>query len=512
LFHGKTPAHVGTLLISIFSVACMAMIISLPVESAQPEFAQIIDIDDYSKSAVAGGSNTYNWTARSVSAENLTVNVTTHLTGDGWSCSLSSQSLTLIPNGLGSVVLRVTAPLDNGDMSSNITLTFNVYEGGYLVQATSAFVVTTISGTLASADKVIGIWNNPLPAPIDNEIGVFLLDVVIWLIVAVTITYLMDLVVKRLTKKTTTMVDDIVLSIIRTPLILLIFAYGALQSLEALHKHIPEDIRVSLIAAYQVILVLVIFYVAYKMFKEILLYYGKLIAKKTASKIDDILIPVVEKIGVVVIGLVAAGYLLSVLNVDLSMFVAGGVVVSMVLAFAAQETLSNFFSGIFILLDRPFTEGDTVILADGDWCEIRRIGLRTSRLYRFSDATVITLPNNRLVNEKIVRVTNVEDPAKVVVNVGVAYGTDPAKAREAIMNAVKSSPYSLLTDKNRQPLILFDEMADSSIVFKTICWLNDPDKRIEAQDRLTEEIYRKLNEAGVEIALPQRVVHLKKSD
>jgi MscS family membrane protein len=167
---------------------------------------------------------------------------------------------------------------------------------------------------------------------------------------------------------------------------------------------------------------------------------------------------------------------------------------------------------MFILLDRPFAEGDTVILPDGDWCEIRKIGLRTTRMYRYSDATMVTMPNNKLVNEKIIRVTNVEDPARINVSVGVAYGTDPAKAKEAILKAIRSSPYSLLDRKDKEPMILFDELGDFALIFKVICWINDPDKRMQAKDRLIEEIYKKLNEANIEIPFPQRVVHLKKVD
>ncbi|MBE0519339.1 MAG: mechanosensitive ion channel, partial [Thermoplasmata archaeon] len=272
------------------------------------------------------------------------------------------------------------------------------------------------------------------------------------------------------------------------------------------------NLRDMVLTLYGVIIVFVIFYLAYKLFKQILVYYGKMIAKKTASKIDDVLIPVVEKVGVVVIGIAALGYALNALSIDLTMFVAGGIVISMVLAYAAQETISNFFSGIFLLLDRPFAEGDMIILSDGDWCDVRMIGLRTTRLYRFSDATMISLPNNKLVNEKIVRVSNVNDPARVNVDVGVGYGSNPNEVRTAIMKAIEASPYSLLTRDDRRPLILFDSMGDSALVFKVLCWINDNGKRIAARDKLVEEIYLKLNEAGIEIPFPQRVVHLKKEE
>lgn len=501
--------------IALQTLACAIIITSmlLPVQTsaAQPEFIQVIEIDNYAKNVAAGGSVTYNWTLRNIADANLTVNVTASIIGSGWTSAVDNSQLSIPAGGFNSTTVTMTAPADFGDKSSNLTLLFSVFESGFLVQVTSVSVVSSIEGVLASADRVLWIWDNPLPSPLDNEWGVFLLDVLIWLGIAAGVAFAMDRVFKAVAGKTKTMLDDIILKIIRFPVLLLIFAFGAVQSLDALHRYVPENVRDNILSVYQILLVLVVFYLAYKTFKEIVLYYGRRLAQKTQSKIDDVLIPVIEKIGVVVIGIVAVGYILSVLNVDLTMFVAGGVVVSMVLAFAAQETLSNFFSGMFILLDRPFSEGDTVILSDGDWCEIRHIGLRTTRMYRFSDSTIITLPNNKLVNDKIIRVSNVEDPARIMVDVRVAYGTDISKARDAIMKAVKSMPYSLLTDKGRQPMVLLGQMNEFSLTFNVIVWLNDSEKRVAASDKLSEEIVGKLSEAGITAPVPQTVVHLKKA-
>ncbi len=498
--------------IAPLAIITLALLVSGASTAAeQPEFIQIIMIDSYEKTVVAGESATFNWTIRNVdSLADLTVSVEARMAGDGWSASLESSSFVLSPGELASVNATAIAPFEKGDVTSNLTIVLSVFEDGFLVQVVSVSATTEIISAFGSANKVLWLFDNPLPSPLDNEWGVFLLDVVLWLVIAVGIAYFMDAVAHGITRKTTTMLDDIVLSIIRTPVLILIFVFGLVNSLYALHEHIPLDVRNSVLSIYSVAVILVIFYLAYKLFKQILVYYGKMIAKKTTSNIDDVLVPVVEKLGVVVIGLAALGYVLDILSVDLTMFVAGGVVVSMVLAFAAQDTLSNFFSGIFLLLDRPFAEGDMIILTDGDWCEVRRIGLRTCRLYRFSDATMISLPNNKLVNDKIVRVSNVSDPARVNVDVGVAYGSDPKKVRKAITKAIEASPYSLVGDENRKPLILFDSMGDSALLFKVICWINDNSKRLEARDLLVEEMYAKLTDAGIEVPFPQTVVTIRK--
>ena len=249
---------------------------------------------------------------------------------------------------------------------------------------------------------------------------------------------------------------------------------------------------------------------AYKLFKDILVYYGELIAKKTSSNIDDVIIPIVEKIGVVVIALVALGYVLGYLNIDLTVFVAGGVVISMVIAFAAQETLSNFFSGIFILTDRPFKEGDTLILPDGDWYEVRNIGLRSTRLFRYKDASLVTIPNNNLASEKIINYSNPDDNVRVRKTIGVAYGTDVDKVRKILDDVFKANPHIINDDESQNPVIRFDELGESSIDFFIQVIVDDRANKLGVIDYLNTEIYRRFNEQGIEIPYPQRVVYMKR--
>ena len=347
---------------TILPTVCFALILAFAAcggSTAQGEFVQVLSVDNYHKEITAGSSATYNWTLRNVdSGADLRIVIDASIDGRGWTCNASTSEIILASSGLDMISATVTAPLESGSVDSNLTVTLSVYMNGYLMEVTSVNADTSIIGAFASANKVLGYFDNPLPSPLNNEWGVFLLDVVIWLAIAYAIAYTMNGVAWAFTRKTTTMLDDIILGIIRTPTLVLVFIYGVVHSMDALHMHIPTDLRSSITSIYGVIVVLIIFYLAYKLFKKILVYYGKIIAKRTASKIDDVLIPVVEKLGVVVIGFAALAYALGALNVDLTMFVAGGVVISMVLAFAAQETISNFLSGMFLLLDRPFSEGD----------------------------------------------------------------------------------------------------------------------------------------------------------
>ncbi|MBU0684585.1 MAG: mechanosensitive ion channel family protein [Candidatus Thermoplasmatota archaeon] len=503
----------GNLAVWMVIVCSLAFVISSSatrgVAEASPTAVNILEIDDYSKIVSSNQTATYNWTLQNLySSVDLTVIVDAEITGTGWTFNTTSDVIALAPEGLGSVAVAVKAPQTTKPSSSNLTVHLKVYDRGYLIQITTVYAVTTVDEGSRADHKVLGFFRNPLPAPLNNEWGVFLLDVAVWTGIAFLALVGLIPLMKRLGSKTKIRVADIVIRIIRTPLLVLIILYGTLQSMNVLEEFLPSGLADMLLKVYKVGLAIVLLYVAYKLFKEVVMHLAKEVAKRTQSHLDDMLMPVIEKLGLVVIGLVGLGVLLGYLQVDLTLFVAGGVVTSMVIAFAAQDTLSNFFSGMFILTDQPFKEGDIVILGDGDWAQVRRIGMRTTRLFRFIDASIITVPNNKLVNEKIANFSNPLDQGRLMKTFNVAYGSDITKVRKIISEAIDASPH-ILKDEPLKPIIRFDAMSESSLDFFVLVWLDSRDNRFAVTDYLNTEIYTRFNEAGIEIPFPQRTVHVR---
>lgn len=490
------------------------IIILASFSGAESEYVKIIDIDmeGYNKVVSPGENVTYNWTLENIDEYDRILNVTIIISDvkSDWEAELDPEGpITLLYKGdVKPVRLTVTAP-NKEKGSTKATLTFIVEHNGTQLPWEERSTNTSLTVPKVEEKKVLGLFENPLPAPLDNEFGVFLLTVLFWLIGSIVLIFVLDPCVKAFTRKTKTEVDDIVLRIIRTPLLVLVFFYGLVSSLIILEEHIPSTVLDIINSIYGIAAVLILFYVGYKLFRDILVYYGEIIAQKTASNIDNIIVPIVEKIGVVIIALVALGYVLGYMNIDLTIFVAGGVVISMVIAFAAQETLSNFFSGIFLLTDRPFQEGDKIILPDGDWYEVRDIGMRSTRLFRFKDASLVTIPNNQLANEKIANFTNPHDLGRVMKTFGVAYGTDSEKVKKIIHEVIMANPDIVTDDEDLQPIVRFEEMADSSINFFILVWIKDRDSRFNVGDYLNTEIYRRFNEEGIEIPFPQRTVWVK---
>ncbi len=492
----------------LFVVALFIMTSFMFANCQAQDPIQILDIDTYERTIAPGEQTTFNWTVRNIDPMTYNITITPSSAPDWTVEAIPTQILYLDQNRAAKVSVNVTAP---GQISSEVTVDvkvlFTVYQDGAIVFVGSRIATVHIPSIYAEK-LILGFFSNPLPAPLDNEWGVFLLDVLAWLLIAILILLIVIPSVKEVGKLTKSDIDDKIIRIVRTPLVTLLFFYGTIQSLETLDQHIDLWIRDLLRSIYNIVLTVMLIYVGYKLFKEIVIHIGKTISKKTVTHLDDILVPLVEKIGLVVIGFIGLGILLGYLNVDLSMFVAGGVVVSMVIAFAAQDTISNFFSGIFLLTDRPFAEGDIIIMDDGDWVEVRRIGMRTTRLFRFKDASIVTLPNNRLVNDKIANFSNPKDMGRIMKTFNVAYGSDPAQVKKIIKEVIDENP-NILKEDPHMPVIRFDAMGESSLDFFILIWVDDRKNRFAVQDYLNTEIYNRFNAAGIDIPFPQRTVHLR---
>ena len=495
-------------------VGSMLLTISTPVESATANNIEILDIDTYTKTINPNENITYNWTIRRTDSTqlNYTIYINISNVNSGWTATVTPNIIpSLSPMSAKSVTLTVTAPSKRDVPQLNLTVTFTVLQDSAIILNEKRYAITNIYEPPPATEKkwAFNTWSNPLPAPLDGDIGIFLLDVLLWLGIAALIFIILDPFVKAFTKKTKTQLDDIVLQIIRTPILILIFTYGIVTSTMHLDRYLPYIVIDYLNRLWGIVFWLVILYVGWRLFKDILIYYGKKIAAKTETKIDDILIPIVEKIGVIIILLVGVMYILGYIGIDLTVFVAGGVVISMVIAFAAQETLSNFFSGIFIMTDRPFKEGDIVILPDNDWYEVRRIGIRSTRLFRFKDATLVTIPNNQLANEKISNFTSIEDKGRVMLTVGVAYGSDVEKVKRVIREVIAKDDRIINDDPKLKPIVRFDKMNESSLDFFILVWIKDRAERFNVLDYLNTNIYNRFNEEGIEIPFPQRTVWIK---
>jgi small-conductance mechanosensitive channel len=177
------------------------------------------------------------------------------------------------------------------------------------------------------------------------------------------------------------------------------------------------------------------------------------------------------------------------------------------IGFGLQGIVNNFVSGLILLFERPIKVGDWVQLGD-QWGEIARIGLRATVVRTF-DRSEVVVPNADLVSNQVTNWTLTDRYMRIRLNVGVAYGSDVLLVIQTLQECALDNP---MVVSNPPPQVLFMEFGESSLDFEVRIWINEIDNMMIVRSELNQEIDRRFRELGIEIAFPQRDLHLRSVD
>ena len=255
------------------------------------------------------------------------------------------------------------------------------------------------------------------------------------------------------------------------------------------------------------ILVLIILLLSYRVITILFDWYAEKINAGENRNLSGSLFPLLKKVSNIIIGALAIVIILSRFNVDISAFIVSLGVGSLAIALAAQDTLSNMIAGFIIMIDRPFRIGDRIRYGD-DIGDVAEIGIRSTKILDF-DNNLVIMPNNEIVKSKIINVTYPNILTRVIVEVGVAYGTDLKKVREIMLKVANAHP---LISKEIPADVVLLSFGDSSLDLRLAARTDDYRHAWTMQCELRETIYEEFNKAGIEIPFPQRVVYMKKED
>jgi small-conductance mechanosensitive channel len=173
--------------------------------------------------------------------------------------------------------------------------------------------------------------------------------------------------------------------------------------------------------------------------------------------------------------------------------------------FGLQNIASNFISGLVILAERPIAIGDRVEVA-GVAGQVQQIRAR-STVIRTNDNITMIVPNTKFIDSPVTNWTYGDPRVRFRIPVGVAYGSDIAKVREALLAAGRENPNTL---KEPAPSVFLEKFGENAIDFELVVWSSEMSARPRRyRSDLNFAIEQKLREAGIEIPSPQRDLHFR---
>lgn len=230
-----------------------------------------------------------------------------------------------------------------------------------------------------------------------------------------------------------------------------------------------------------------------------------------AAKLNDATKALFLSITRTIFTVLAALVVLDTLGISITPLLASLGVGSVAVALALQDTLSNFFGGVYVLVDKPIRLGDMVRIEDGTEGIVKRIGWRSSHI-EVGGSNIVVIPNTKLASSIV---TNYDLPSaetNVVIPIGVSYDSDLetvervtiATAKETLMK----SEGGVLTF---EPIVRFTSFADSSINFNLIVRAKSFGDTWAVKHELIKSIHAKYQREGIDIPYPQRTVRLVQS-
>ncbi len=199
------------------------------------------------------------------------------------------------------------------------------------------------------------------------------------------------------------------------------------------------------------------------------------------------------------------------LGINVTGIVAALGIIGLAVAFAAQDTMENIIAGVFIIVDRPFREGERILLPKkiggiySSWGDVKAIGLRTTRV-RSTDGVMLTIPNKLLTKDAVANFSHRRD---MELRVRIRLGLTPTwknvtKAEEIVKDIAENHP-DVCQEKPKPPEAVLRDFGDQDVIMEIRYYVKSAKKMRSSKSFFVTEILRRFEEEKVMLAFPVRV-------
>jgi small-conductance mechanosensitive channel len=328
------------------------------------------------------------------------------------------------------------------------------------------------------------------------------------LVVAGLVRFVVSPVLRRITSRTNTDLDDAVLTALRRPAAWAVILVGAWLALHNPSYWNDAGLR-YLDKTAGVLAVALLVYAGLRLFNGVAEWFSQAAEERSdrpremrsralvGRKIVNILILVV---GVLVI--------LKQLKVEIGPLLGALGIGGLAVALALQDTLANLFAGIYMMVDRPVTVGDFVKLESGEEGFVEEIGWRNTKVRMWAN-NIVVIPNSKLSQSVLTNYYLPRQEMSVYVKCGVAYDSDLEHVErvcievgQEVMERVAGSETSWT------PVVRYKEFADFSINFLVVLRVHDFAAQYLLAHEYMKALHRRFKEEGIEIPFPIRTVYM----
>ena len=343
------------------------------------------------------------------------------------------------------------------------------------------------------------------PDPIYGELIWSIILLISFLILGFIVDHIFEHYFKKLAKKTKTKLDDEIIKNVKKPIYVLVIFFGLFFFVQNIS--ILEEYREYINPAFLLIEILLIAFIFTRVTNVLFAWYAKRQEKR--KKVSQHILFVFRGIFNGIIYLIAFFVFMAIAGIDLTGLAIGGAATAIVIGFALQHVLSDFFSAFSIYFDRPFEIGDFIVV--GDYAgTVKRIGMKSTRVQLLQGEELI-LSNKELTTASI-RNFKKMTRRRIDFSFGVTYNT-PLKKLKKIPGIIKSiiNPEKL-EYVHSLDRVHFTEFGDFSLNFEVVYYLKTQEYNLykDTQQEINFRIKEAFEKEGIEMAFPTQTIFLEK--
>jgi len=331
--------------------------------------------------------------------------------------------------------------------------------------------------------------------------------VLVFAVVAKLVNFFLGRYISRVTRRTKSNLDDMLMKAISRPLfigILLVGIHMALNDLSVLAAYAE-----SISTAFTIIYGLYGALFAVRIINTIIEWYNNEISARTSTKLDEHFLPMFKRITYIIVLSLALLWILGQLGIEITSLIAALGIGGLAVALALQPTLFNFFSGAQVAVDRPIKIGDFIELESGEKGTVVDIGWRSTKVRNFQN-NIVVLPNSKIAESKLINYTTPSEEIGFIMGCGVAYDSDLEKVEKIAVEVAKKVLKETDGVEGFEPFMRFSEFGDSAINFNVIMRSKTFGGQYLVKHEYIKQLKKRFDKEKIEIAFPQLDVHLKK--
>jgi len=444
------------------------------------------------------------------------VSVTT-VSPSGISVSVDDDSRSFVLEGQQHQTVALTVSADKyaaaGKYDVGIILNITSLSGGTTVATDPAHVTLIVQSPLSSGNsynKIMGFFNNPLPDPLNGPLASAVITFILWMIIGAAIMIIAMPLLLRVFSIGREEAGEKIKKGLRTILLLVVFLFAFDSGLRVYGT--AEEIIGPVEVLFDIFYIALGAVIVWRVYLILIQHMISRISK--SHRIDQRemdLEPLLRLFGKLVIWVLAVTMIMSVWGFNLTAIITSAGIISLGITLGAQNILNQFFSGMVLLLTRPFKSGDLV-----------KIGNNTTTIYKVSSVNImntvfenwdneetVIMPNNAVSSSTIVNLTGDGLMYKITVFMNIAYEDDVDTAKEIMKKAAMDHPSVITNGTVSLPSTRVTSFLDSSIEVRLTAYVYDFNDNGRICGELRETIFKAFKEKGISIPFPQRDVNIK---